>query len=343
MSVFEKASDIRVGIVGYGGAFNMGRRHVSGIRAAGMTPLAVADVDAKRLRIAELDYPGIETYESANLMLKNADVNLIVIVTPHNTHSALSKQCLNAGRHVVVEKPLATTTADCDSMIKTAEKNNLVLSAFHNRHWDGCVLRAVKKIQSGIIGDIVRVEAHMGSWHQPANWWRSSKSISGGILYDWGVHLLEYSLQIIDAEIVEVTGFAFEGFWGKKLSWKDDTNEDEAMAVVRFENGVPLFLRISSIDVNPKEGMIEVTGTKGSYIFDGKNWVQITAKNTSKMRESGENPESDWGSYYRNLIDYFVNDAELIISAEWSRRPIHIIDLAVKSAQQGKSLKAKYS
>ncbi|MFZ2655804.1 MAG: Gfo/Idh/MocA family oxidoreductase, partial [Victivallales bacterium] len=200
MKKFKNASEIKVGVIGYGGAFNMGKSHLNEMKKAGMTPTAVAEIDKERLKVAETDFPGIETYTSVAEMLKKSDVNLLAIITPHNTHAKLAIQCLKAGRHIVCEKPLAITTAECDAMIAEAKKNNLVASTYHNRHWDGCILDAVKKVRSGAIGEVVRVEAHMGGWGQPGDWWRTSRTISGGILYDWGVHLLEYSFQILEGE-----------------------------------------------------------------------------------------------------------------------------------------------
>ena len=178
MKRFEKARDIRVGVVGYGGAFHMGRHHIQEMQAAGMTPAAVTDIDAERLAVAQADFPGIQTYTSTREMLKKSDVDLVTLITPHNTHAKLAMQCLHAGRHVCCEKPLAITTAECDRMIAAAKKNRVVLTTYHNRHWDGCILRAVKEIRKGVIGDVVRVEAHMGEWRKPGNWWRTSKRIA---------------------------------------------------------------------------------------------------------------------------------------------------------------------
>ena len=78
-------------------------------------------------------------------------------------------------------------------------------------------MQAVQHIcQQKVIGDIVRIEAHMCGYQQPADWWRSSRTISGGILYDWGVHLLEYSLQLINSDISEVSVYSRHGFWASK-------------------------------------------------------------------------------------------------------------------------------
>jgi predicted dehydrogenase len=341
MKRFKKASDIKVGVVGYGAQFGMGPQHLKEMSDAGMTPLAVADTDSKRLRVAEKDNPGIETYSSLGAMLRKSDVGLITIITPHHTHAKLAVQALNAGRHIVCEKPLAITTAECDRMIAAAKANRVIITTYHNRHWDGCILQAVKAI-GGAIGDVYRIEAHMGGWGKPRNWWRASKSISGGILYDWGVHLLEYSLQIIRSDIAEVTGFTREGFWAPKTAWKNDTNEDEAFVTVRFAGGKWLTLCMTSLDSKPKKGLLEITGTKGTYVFDGGSWEMTTHRARATVTTSGKNPPSEGWRFYRNVADHLVERKELAITAEWARRPIHIIDLACRSAKLGRALKAKY-
>jgi len=342
MKRFKSSNDIKVGVIGYGGAFNMGRGHLREMMHAGMTPSVVVDVDKARLKVAEEEFPGIQAYVSVKEMLRKAEVDLLAIITPHNTHAKLALECLNAGKHVVCEKPFAITTAECDAMIAAAKKKRVMLSTYHNRHWDGCILQAVKTIRSGVIGDVIRVEAHGGGYGKPGDWWRSSKSISGGILYDWGVHMLEYMLQIVSSDIVEVTGFAKKGFWAPQTAWKDDTNEDEGFAVIRFANGTWGSLCISQIDSNPKRGMIEVTGTKGTYLFDG-GWFEVyTHDGNDTVIRKGQNPPSEWWAYYQNVADHLTKGTPLVITPEWARRPIHILDLANQSAKKGTALRARY-
>ncbi|MBN1437387.1 MAG: Gfo/Idh/MocA family oxidoreductase [Sedimentisphaerales bacterium] len=344
MANFKKAKDIKVGVVGYGGAFNMGKAHLDQMKMAGMTPMAVMDLDAGRLKEAEKDFPGIETYTSLAKMLKS-DVNLIVLITPHNTHAKLALQCLKAGKHVVCEKPFAITTAECDAMIAAAKKGKLVLSTYHNRHWDGCILEAVDQVKKKkVIGDVVRVEAHMAQFAKPGDWWRSSKSISGGILYDWGVHLLEYTLQLMDADIVEVSGFAKTGVWAPKTKWKNDTNEDEGYLTVRYANGAWSTLCISQLDANPKRGWLEITGTKGTYVMvDIGTYEVITPKaNGTVTVTKGNSCPGAREKFYQNIADHMVKGTPLVITSEWARRPIHILDLACQSAKKGKAMPAKY-
>lgn len=341
---YRKTSDIRVGVIGYGGAFNMGRQHLSEMRDAGMTPAAVAEIDPKRLEVAEQDFPGIGRYTSVAQMLRKSDVDLVTIITPHNTHAKLAAQCLRAGRHVVCEKPFAITTAECDRMVRTAQRHKRVVSTYHNRHWDGCIRQALATVKRGRkIGDIVRIEAHMGQWRQPGDWWRSSKSISGGVLYDWGVHLLEYALQLIDAPIAEVSGFAHEGFWASKTAWKKDTTEDEGFLTVRFDGGPWLTVCITNIDAKPKEGCMEITGTKGTYVFWMRKWKLIQPRpGKEPVVTEGDNPPGEGWRFYRNVAAHLTKREPLVITPQWARRPIHVLDLACRSARAARALKARY-
>ena len=343
MGAYKRAKEINVGVIGYGGHFSMGKRHLSDMQAAGMTPVCVTDVDIERLKVAEQDFPGIGTFTSISRMLKKSEVNLVVIITPHNTHAKLALQCLRSGRHVVSEKPLAITTAECDAMIREAKKRRLLLTAYHNRHWDGCVIEALKHIRrEKAIGEVYQVDGYLGGYGQPKDWWRSSKSISGGIAYDWGVHFLEYSLQIINDEMTEVTGYARNGFWAPKTAWKKDTNEDVVSIGVRFKGGKWLNLTVASMDANPKNGFLEIAGTKGSYLFDGGTYELIQQVGERKLITKGQNTNSQWPKFYKNVAAHLVKGTKLVITPEWARRPIHILDLASQSARKGMAIKTRY-
>jgi len=338
MKAFAAAEDIRCAVIGYGGAFNMGKYHLDRMREAGMTPVAVAEIDPARLAVAEKDFPGIQTFATTAAMLAGAKPDLVAIITPHNTHAELSLQCLAAGAGVVCEKPMAITLDECDRMIAAAREQGLLLSVFHNRHWDGCILEAVDRIaRQGQIGEVFRVEAHMGGCGNPGDWWRSSRSISGGIHYDWGVHLLEYTLQLVDSGAVEVSAFSKEGVWQTK--WGADTNQDELTAIVRFANGALLDLRLTHLDPNPDPGQLVLTGTKGKYIMDQRGF-EIYSKEGSETRIlKGLNRPGQQEAYYQNVADALTGKADLVITPEWSRRTMQILDLATRSAQEGRAIR----
>lgn len=343
MSTFGKPGDIRFGIIGYGGSFNIPAKHVKDCTQAGMTHVAVSEIDPERLKAAKEDFPDAEVYDSVEKMLNSSDVNLLVIITPHNTHAPIALQCLNAGKHVVCEKPLAISTDECDQMIAAADKNNLLLTTYHNRHWDGCILKAMETVRSDALGDVTRITANKGVYKSPREWWRSSKSISGGILFDWGVHLLEYAFQIIDSRVTEVSGFAKTGYWKKQSPWKDDTNEDEVSAVIRFENGVWMTLTVSSLSHTPSPYWIKIAGTEGHYAFNGKKWELTRHDGTEPYITNGDSPPSKHLLFYQNVVDHLVGGAPLVISPDYARRLIHVLDLACQSAEKGGSLKPRYS
>lgn len=343
MKRVKKAADITVGVIGYGGAFNMGKAHLSEMQRAGMRPVAVAEIDAERLKVADKDFPGIETYQSVATMLKKSSVDLLAIITPHNTHAKLAMQCLNAGRHVVCEKPLAITTAECDAMIAAARKHKVVLSTYHNRHWDGHILGAMELIRGGAIGQVVRVDVNWGAWGKPGDWWRTSRTISGGLLYDWGVHLLEYTLQIVNDEVTEVTGYSRSGIWAPETTWKQDTNEDDAHLSVRYRNGAWSTLTMTQIDSRPAPHMLKVVGTRGTLIMDWQACEVITHEDGQTVTRRVPNPPGEGWKLYQNVADHLTKGAALVITPEWARRPIHILDLAVRSAREGRALRAKYT
>lgn len=337
---------VPVAVVGYGGAFNMGRQHLREMRAAGMVPTAVCDLDRERLKVAKQEFPGIRTFTRLTDMLRKTDVGLVTVITPHNTHAPLALQCLKAGRSVVIEKPMTVTTAECDRLIQEATRQKVLLSTYHNRHWDGVILEALDHIRAGEIGDVYRIECHIGGYGQPGDWWRSQRSVSGGILYDWGVHLLEYSLQILaPSELAEVSGYARHGFWAPHLPFPDDANEDEATLVARFADGRWLSLQASSLDSHPKNdrGVLEITGTKGTYLLNFDKWVIRSHTNGELVIREGKNRPGETHRFYENIAASLAGEADLIITPEWARRPVHILDLAVQSAKAGRALKAKYA
>ena len=139
-----------------------------------------------------------------------------------------------------------------------------------------------------------------------------------------------------------MSGFAHVGFWNDKSRWKNDTNEDEGFAVARFRNGVWLTLKVSSIESNPRPGILDIAGTEGSYVMGHSDYTIYKHEGGAKVVRSAQcRPGESW-RYYANVAEHLVKGKDLVISAEWSRRPIHIIDLAVRSAKLGKTLKAKY-
>ena len=333
-----KKNTIRCAVLGYGPAFNMGKAHCDQIKATnGLELAAVCDADPKRAEAAKKDFPSIRAYEDLGKMLKKANVDLVTVVTPHNVHASLTLQCLKSGKHVIVEKPMCITTAEATAMIDEAKKRNLTLSVFHNRRLDGDFMALKETIDKGQIGEVFHLEAFMGGYGHPGTWWRSNKKVSGGALYDWGAHLLDWVLNLIPGNIAGVTGFFH------KLVWMDITNEDQVEAVIRFESGAVADVQLSSLASIGKSRW-RILGTKGGITtVPEKEYFRMVICSDGKPVETQVNfRKGEHSAYYRNIADHLLRGAELLVKPEEARRVIAVMEAAEESSRIGETVKLAY-
>lgn len=326
-----KMKEVRCALVGYGGAFNMGKLHGDQINAVpGMRVTAACDLDAKRMEKAREDFPGIATYTEVKELLADPNVDLCVIILPHNLHAPVALQCLKAGKHVVLEKPMCLTTAEAKAMIDLAKKNDLMLTVYHNRRHDGDFKALRQAIADGLLGEVFSVEMWGGGYGKPGTWWRSKKEISGGAFYDWGAHYLDWLLNIMPAPVVNVTGHYH------KLVWKESTNEDHVQAVIRFANGAAANVQFSSI-AHHSLPRWRVLGTKGAVVSGEKGFDYYTEHEGVKVQGVIRYAESTWQDYYPNLGAHLLKGAELDVKPEEAARVIAIMEASEKSSQTGKA------
>lgn len=331
---------IRGAVIGYGGAFNMGKGHLDWMSKAGIVPTAVCDLDPKRVQAAEADFPGIHAYTKIEDLLADADVDLVTIITPHDSHASIAVDALTAGKGVICEKPMCLTAAEATSMIDAAKKNNVLLSVFHNRRHDGDFLALKEAIlEKKLIGDIFSIQAGFAGYRHPGHWWRSDKKISGGALYDWGAHFIDWILNLHPGQkVVSVSGYFH------KAVWNDVTNEDHTQAVIRFAGGSHADLTISNIGSLPMPRW-KIQGTKGGILDDGtvKDGMQLF-RHVDGIMMKGElrNKPTNWDKYYADIYDHLVHAAPLDVTPEQARRVIAIVEAAEKSSKSGKSEPVPY-
>jgi predicted dehydrogenase len=322
---------IRSAVIGYGGAFNMGRGHANWMNEAGMQTIAACDLDPARMEAARLDFPGIRTYTNVDDLLKDPDVDLCVVILPHNQHAEVAIRCAEAGKHVVVEKPMCITVAEADAMIEAARKHGVTLTVFHNRRHDGDFLAIQDAIRKGLIGDVFQIEAYSGGYGHPGKWWRADKRISGGAMYDWGAHFMDWILNLVPSRMVGVNGYF------QKRVWMDATNEDHVHATVRFENGATADLEMSNISRGPKPRW-RILGTTGAIVDDGGDaFTMHVGYEGLPATVRVPYQKTDWGAYYRNLVAHLRGEAELEVKPEEARRTIAVFEAAEKSAASGKT------
>jgi predicted dehydrogenase len=269
-------------------------------------------------------------------MLKTEEMDLVVLVTPHNTHGPLAVESLQAGKHVITEKPMCLNVAEGKRMVEAAKKAKRMLSVFHNRRWDGdyTTLRGI--IDSGTLGEIFQIDVFSGGYEHPGWWWRSEKKISGGCLHDWGAHFIDWFLDLVPAQVVDVAGYF------QKRHWHAVTNEDHALATLRFKNGVVATIEQSHLAAVPKDRW-RVLGTQGAATWKGwgEDYWNVISYEKSNQPEVRRVPfqRGDWQAYYRNVADHLTMGEELVVKGEHGLRIISMIEAAEKSSKSGRSLK----
>ncbi|MCC6730283.1 MAG: Gfo/Idh/MocA family oxidoreductase [Chthonomonadales bacterium] len=327
---------IRGAVIGYGGAFNMGRAHANWMNEAGMQTVAACDQDPARMEAARTDFPGIRTYSDVDALLADPGVNLCVVILPHNLHAEIAVRCARAGKHVIVEKPMCITVAEADAMIEAARAAGVMLTVFHNRRHDGDYMAIRDVVDKGILGDIFHVEAHFGGYGHPGTWWRADRRISGGAMYDWGAHFLDWILNLVPSPVVGVTGFS------QKRVWLDVTNEDHVETVLRFANGCSAYLEASSIDRAPGPRW-RILGTKGAIVDESREALTVHVGHEgypATLRVP--HLKSDWQAWYDGVAAHLTRGAELEVKPEQARRVIAVLEATQRSAATGETVRPAY-
>jgi predicted dehydrogenase len=219
-----------VGILGY--APSVGPLHGIGTKnTTGLSLQAVCDSNPERLQAARQDFSDVQTYDSAEKLVNDPDVDLVIVATPPNSHARLCLQIMQSGKHVVCEKPLALNHRETDALTAMAAKQSLHLSCHQNRRWDPDFLAIRQALAEGLIGDLFYLESFVGGYHHPCGYWHSDARVSGGTSYDWGAHYLDWIVALMPHEIDGVMGTRH------KRVWHDVTNADQERIQIRFSGG----------------------------------------------------------------------------------------------------------
>jgi scyllo-inositol 2-dehydrogenase (NADP+) len=257
---------VRVAMLGYGA---IGFEHGTAINAVeGLEYALVCDRNEARLELARQAFPGIQTCQDVSQIIADPDLDLVIISTPPNTHASLAMQMLEAGKHVVVEKPFCLTTMEANEMIKLAREQQRLLTVYQCRRWDPDYLAIQRLIKQDTIGPVFHLEAFIGGYAHPCDYWHSHEEISGGVFYDWGSHYLDWILQLIPDRVVSVRGVEH------KRVWHDVTNADQSSVQLRFAGGQEAEFLHSDIAAALKPKWY-ILGERGAIVG---NWRRETIK-----------------------------------------------------------------
>ncbi len=343
---------LRCAVVGYGAAHVFGRAHGRWIDAApGLEWVAVCDRDEERLTAAREEFPQLETYQSVTDMLRHADIDLVSVVTPHFTHAPISIECMEAGKHVVVDKAMCLSVAEADAMIEAGRSNDVMLAVFHARRHDGN-FRAIKQVvEQGRIGRVFHIELSAGGFSRPRDWWYSKKALGGGAFYYWGPHAIDWVLTLVGERVVGVNGFYH------KLVWHDFDQADQTRAILRFESGCIADVTFSHIAAVGKplwrilgtEGGIIDTGAGGNQGYQeeitappGGNFNMVQLKDGERIETEVDYLDSRWLDYYNGISSHLLDGGPVPVTGEDGRRTIAVFEAAERSSHSGQTEQVAY-
>jgi predicted dehydrogenase len=344
---------LQVAILGYGPLGSVGYLHALALKEVpGYHLRAFCDYSPQRLLQCRQDFPECRAYESADELGRDPDVDLVVIATPPNTHAALAIQLLQAGKHIVCEKPLCLTRTEAEEMIEASQVNGRILTCYQNRRWDLDFLAIQNAIRSGWIGDLFYLETFVGNFVHPCSYWHSHQPISGDAAFDWGAHHVDWILSLFPGPTLSITGTRH------KRVWHDVTNADQIRVQILFQDGREAEFLYSDIAAlrKPKWYLL---GTEGAIVG---HWSEVTVRETDpvdfyrekaipvteslprlmlRRRQSPgvwaeqQMPVSSPGRFpfHRNLADHLLLGEPLAVSAQSAARVVAVLEAATRSSQ----------
>ncbi len=331
---------VRFTIVGFG---NIGKRHAAQILNNSATELvAICDVKTD----AMIDAPAnVATYTDIDELLRNVDCDVVCICTPNYLHEPHSIAALAAGRHAVVEKPMALSTSECDNMIAAAKKHGKKIFAVKQNRYNPPVHEVKKLVNSGALGKVYMIEVNCfwnrGDAYYAHSDWRGNKERDGGCLFTQFSHFVDI-LYYLNGSIIDAKGTI------ANFAHQHNTEiEDTGSFVMKAENGaiVSFNFTTSSYQRN-MEGSITIFAEKGTIKIGGQYLntieyqqlagealppINITAKSNDYGLYQGSMSNHD--KVIQNVVDVLHHNHPIMTGAEEGREVVRMIELMYAGAE----------
>ncbi|HKK61115.1 MAG TPA: Gfo/Idh/MocA family oxidoreductase [Bacteroidales bacterium] len=296
-------------------------------------------------------HSGATIVRSFQDVLNDKEIELIIINTPDYLHSEMALAALDAGKHIVIEKPFTLKTTDADKIIDKGIQKKLMVSVFQNRRWDGDFLTVKKVIKDKSLGRLVSFESHFDRYrNEIQDSWKEDNTVGAGTLYNLGSHMIDQALQLFG-----MPKFIFADV----RALRSGSKVDDSFDIFMYYDNVKCFVRGSYL-VKEQGPRYILHGTNGSFLKSGLDPQE-------EMLKAGNKPEGvDWGHdqpglygilntdkdgnkrnqvptipgnymlYYDNIYDHLRENQPLAVKAEESRDVTLIIESAYESAAKQK-------
>lgn len=366
------SADIGVAVIGFG----LGGRVFHAPFVSAVPGLRLEAIVQRKGDEAAKAYPfdqtGVRILRSVAEALSDKGVRLVVVSTPNETHFALAKQALEAGKHVVIDKPFSATSEEARELVTLAATKGLKVVPFHNRRWDGDFETVKKLLAEGAVGRLVTFESHFDRFRPlpREGTWKESEDPANGMLFDLGPHLVDQVLSLFGAPAAITASVRKD---------RDQTAIEDAFDITLHYpeyqgKGLLAHCRASymACDAAPR---FVLHGTKGSFKKYGLDPQEPALVGGAKVPRLGgkdawlEEKEAAWGvltvapspadpgtlvrrevktergdyrGFYANVRDAINGDAEQAVKAEDGFRAVRLLEMARESSAQGRTLAVEF-
>ncbi len=340
-------------VIGYGGMGNFHSEKMQSVK--GVKLIGVYDIDPERNKLAESR--GIHAYSSREELLADPRIGLVTVATPNDVHKEIVIDALAAGKAAICEKPVAMDCAELDEMIGAAIRYGKLFTVHQNRRWDEDFLTIRKIIEDGELGNVYRIESRVHGSRGIPSGWREEKEHGGGMVLDWGVHLLDQMLTMMGSrQMISV--------YASTTHITNDECDDGFTALVTYEGGLEWLVEVGTCNYIEMPRWYAF-GDNGSAVI--RNWacegeivkihnrgeddvapIQAGAGLTRTMAPRNERTvekfpvvkvESDWAEFYKNVIDVLNGKAESKVTHPQLRRSMKLIEAVFASARKNEVIK----
>ncbi len=333
----------KMAIIGYGGMGNWHRKNIAE-KVSEFQVVAAYDVRDEIKEKIKAD--GLKLYSSPAELYADDSIDLVLVATPNDVHKNYSIECMRSGKNVICEKPVTLNAAELEEVIAVSKETGKLFTIHHNRRWDSDFLTIKRILDKKILTKPYIVESRVQGARKALHGWRAFKVNGGGMVLDWGIHLIDQLMFLFPQKVVSVSAHLHSMFTPEV--------DDHFDALLRFEDGMTALVNVSvnSLIKQPRWHMTCEDGTAmiENWEMDGKivklapdsieqEWaetiVYTAAGPTRTMAPLPKNTtvdielpkvKGDWSQLYKNVAAAIDKKEELIVKPEQALRVMKVVD-----------------
>ena len=351
---------IRVGLIGFGAGGQIFHAPVL-TTVKGLELVKIRATKPGQIAVVKAKYPGAAIVNNSEEIFDDKNIDLVVITTPNTSHYSLAMQALQAGKHVVVDKPFTINTKEADELIALAKSKNLVLSVYHDRRFDSDFHTLQKIIKNKFLGEIVELESRYDRFRNflKPNAWREEDGPGTGILYDLGSHLIDQVQVLFGLPMAVTADLRIQRKGGKSVdNFEVILHYPDIKASIKggmlVKEPLPRFILLGNDGSFVKYGLdVQEEALKAGFnSLTKSNWGVEPAEiwGTLNTEINGqhfvgkiESEKGDYGVYYLNVLNAILGKEDLLVTPLQARNTIRIIELAMQSQKEKRTIDFSFS